>query len=181
MADVETPTSEEPESKTPHAGGRPRLFNTVEELENKITAYFDKCDPHKENRLVEAGVNGRGETIFEQRDIMTEQKPYTMSGLARHIGIDRATLLNYGKKDEFFGTIEAARERCHEFAETQLYGRAATGAAFSLKNNWGWKDRQELTGAEGAPLMPIGLDSAILARMQERGKTPPSSADDSGK
>jgi hypothetical protein len=181
MTDVETPApAVEEEGKTPHAGGRPLLFETVKELEDSITAYFDWCDPHKERRLVDSGVNGRGETIFMERDIMTEQKPYTMSGLARHIGIDRDTLLNYGKKNQFFGTIQKARERCHEFAESQLYGRAATGAAFSLKNNWGWKDRQELTGAEGAPLMPIGLDSAILARMQDRGDTPPVAAEDSG-
>lgn len=180
MTDSIKPEPTEQEDKTPHAGGRPLLFKSAQELEDRITSYFDRCDPHKENRLIEDGVNGRGETIFSQRDIMTEQKPYTMSGLARHIGIDRATLLNYGKKEEFFSTIEGARERCHEFAETQLYGRAATGAAFSLKNNWGWKDRQELTGADGVSLVPIGLDSAILARMKDRGETSQVAADDSG-
>ncbi|PYE14056.1 DNA-packaging protein gp3 [Williamsia limnetica] len=84
---------------------------------------------------------------------MTEQQPYTVSGLARALGVDRDTLVNYKKRDEFFGTVNAAYHRCHEYAESQFYGRAVTGAAFSLKNNWGWKDRQELTGAEGAPLM----------------------------
>ena len=46
--------------------------------------------------------------------------PYTVSGLARALGISRQTLLDYSKRDEFLDTIEAARERCHEFAEKQL-------------------------------------------------------------
>jgi len=102
------------------------------------------CDPHTQRRVVDCGINESGETIWREREIMTEQKPYTMSGLARAIGLSRQTLLDYGKKDEFMDTIAAARERCHEFAESQLYGRAATGASFSLKNNWGWKDRSEV-------------------------------------
>lgn len=162
------PKNEQPvEAK--HPGGRPLKFKSVEELDQAISAYFDMCDPHTEQRVVEAGVNERGETIFVKRAVLTEQQPYTVSGLARALGIDRDTLINYKKRDEFFGTVQKAYQRCHEYAEKQLYGRAATGAAFSLKNNWGWKDRQELTGADGAPLMPVALDPAVLQRMTEHG------------
>jgi hypothetical protein len=170
--------TQEPEDKNPV--GRPLKYKTVEELDRAISAYFDMCDPHTQRRVVDCGINEKGETIWREREVMTEQQPYTVSGLARSLGIDRDTLINYKKRDEFFGSVNAAYQRCHEYAESQLYGRSATGAAFSLKNNWGWKDRQELTGAEGAPLMPIGLDSAILARMQDRGETPPVAAEDSG-
>jgi hypothetical protein len=145
--------------------GRPLKFKAVEELDQAITSYFDRCDPHVEQRLVDGGVNQNGETIWLKRGVLTEQQPYTVAGLARALGIDRDTLINYKKRDEFFGSVQAAYERCHEFAEQQLYGKSASGASFSLKNNWGWKDRQELTGAEGAPLMPVGLDSAILERL----------------
>ncbi|MGB3822439.1 MAG: terminase small subunit [Rhodococcus qingshengii] len=161
-------------------GGRPLKFTTVEDLQAAIDGYFYMQDPHTEDRLVESGVTEAGETIFLKRKVMTDPKPYTVSGLARALGIHRETLINYGERDEFSDSVRAAYERCHEFAETQLYSRNSSGASFSLKNNWGWKDRQELTGAEGAPLMPIGLDSAILARMQDRGETPPVAAEDSG-
>lgn len=78
MAD--TPTSERAEER--NKGGRPLKFKTVDELQVAIDSYFDACDPHLESRLVESGINERGETIFAQRKVMTEQKPYTVSGLA---------------------------------------------------------------------------------------------------
>ncbi|MHD0307370.1 terminase small subunit [Rhodococcus erythropolis] len=173
---MEEQTPQEEKNK----GGRPLKYQTVEELDLAIQNYFAECDPHTTKALVETGRDGQGNMLFDTRTILTEQKPYTVSGLARALGIDRDTLVNYKKRDEYFGSVSAAYARCHEYAESQLYGRSATGAAFSLKNNWGWKDRQELTGAEGAPLMPIGLDSAILARMQDRGETPPVTTEDSG-
>lgn len=125
-------------------GGRPLKFKTVEELDQAIQSYFDMCDPHLEERLVESGMNDKGETIFMRRKVMTEQQPYTVSGLARAIGLTREGILGYKERDGFSDSIQAAYERCHEWAEKQLYGRAATGAAFSLKNNWGWRDRQEI-------------------------------------
>lgn len=163
-----------------HPGGRPLKYKSVAELDAAITAYFDECDPHIAKRMVETGTKADGETLFELRNVMTEQKPYTVSGLARAMGIDRDTLVNYRNRDEYFGSVSAGYERVHEYTEAQLFGKSSTGAMFSLKNNWTWRDRQELTGAEGTPLMPIGLDSAILARMQDRGETPPVTADDSG-
>ena len=47
------------------------------------------------------GVNANGETMFDTRKVLTEQKPYTTSGLARAMGIDRKTPLDYQTKDEF--------------------------------------------------------------------------------
>lgn len=127
-----------------HAGGRPLSYGTVGELDQAVRSYFNECDPHIAKRMVENGVNELGETIWTLREIMTIQKPYTMSGLARHLGIDRKTLVNYAKMEQFFLTVEAARERVHEFAEEQLYGKSASGAQFVLKNNFDWKDKSEI-------------------------------------
>lgn len=140
MANKNEPTTDQPKNPV----GRPLSYGTVGELEQAIKSYFDDCDPHIQPRMVENGRNDRGETIWIKREVMTEQKPYTMSGLARHLGIDRKTLLNYSKIEQFFPTISTARERVHEFAEGQLYTRNATGAAFSLKNNFDWRDRSEI-------------------------------------
>lgn len=139
---MDTKATQTPEEK--HAGGRPLSYATVGELEQAVKNYFDDCDPHIEKRTVENGINQRGETIWITREVMTEQKPYTMSGLARHLEIDRKTLLNYSKMEQFFPTISAARERVHEFAESQLYSRNATGAQFNLKNNFDWRDKSEV-------------------------------------
>lgn len=161
----------ENEDTPKHAGGRPLKFKTVEELDLAIRAYFDMCDPHTEQRVVEAGVNERGETIFVKRAVLTEQQPYTVSGLARALGISRETLINYKDRDQFSDSIHAAYERCHEWAEKQLYSRAATGAAFSLKNNWGWRDRSEhaLTDPDGNPVKAVVeiIDSGAATDRQD--------------
>lgn len=114
-----------------HAGGRPPKFETVEELDQAIRAYFDLCDPHIETRMVDAGVNQRGETIWQKREVMTEQQPYTVSGLARALGMTREMLVQYKRKEKFSDSILSAYERCHEYAEKQLYLlRNANGAVF---------------------------------------------------
>jgi DNA-binding XRE family transcriptional regulator len=123
----EVKTSTE-ETKPKHAGGRPLLFETVEDLETKVEEYFKYC---------------------EEKD-----KPLTISGLALAIGCDRRTIVNYSNKEEYFPTIKKARQMCERFAEEYLFsGKNIAGAIFNLKNNYDWKDRTEtdLTTA-GKPL-----------------------------
>lgn len=138
MADKET--QEEPKRRV----GRPLRYETLAELEQAITAYFNDCDPHLTKRMVETGATGEGEAMFGLRNVMTEQRPYTMSGLAHALKISRQTLLDYGDRPEYLDTIEDAKERVHRYTEEQLFGKSSTGAAFSLKNNWNWRDKQEL-------------------------------------
>ena len=86
----------------PNKVGRPLLFKTVKEVEDKINEYFNYCD----NRLI----NGYDNKTNEQFAYISPE-PYTMSGLAYYLGIDRKTLLNYSKKEEFFPTIKRARNK----------------------------------------------------------------------
>lgn len=126
----------EPKNK----GGRPLIFKTAKELQDKIEEYFDWCD----NRTREV-YNEKLGTIT-----VLNPAPYTMSGLARKLGIDRTTLVNYSKKDKFFNTIREAREKVHEDVETRLMDtKNEKGAIFNLKNNFGWKDKQELDHTTG--------------------------------
>ena len=85
----------------------------------KIDAYFQHCDDKNE--------------------------PETITGLAVWLDTTRRTLLDYEEKDEFSHTVKKAKQRCEAFAEKQLYRKQGqvAGAIFSLKNNWGWKDRQD--------------------------------------
>lgn len=99
--------------------GRPLKYRSKKKLETAIDDYFMCCD--------------------------TNERPYTMSGLAVHLGIDRTTLINYGKREQFFDTIKKARDRIESYAEEQLYmNKHTAGVIFNLKNNFGWKDRAEL-------------------------------------
>jgi DNA-binding XRE family transcriptional regulator len=123
--------------------GRPLKIQSVEELAQKIEEYFGNCDPH----IIKIKVRKEridGTAYWAEDETISEQRPYTMSGLAHALGISRQTLLDYGERGEFLDTIEDAKERVHRFAEEQLFGKASSGAAFSLKNNWGWKERQEV-------------------------------------
>lgn len=163
--------------------GRPLKFKTVDELEQAIRSYFDMCDPHIEERMVDGGVNQKGQTIWVKREVMTEQRPYGIVGLALALGVTRQTLLNYGEREEFFDTVDLARTRCEAFWETRLDSPYAAGAKFNLGNNYNgkyqlWSEKQILAGDPDAPLMPIGLDTAILNR-RTNGPTPPSTKTDS--
>ena len=62
------------------SAGRPLKYKSVDELEKAIDQYYTDCQK--------------------------QMRPYTMSGLAVALGIDRKTLLNYSKKDDFFPTIK---------------------------------------------------------------------------
>ncbi len=102
-----------------NAGGRPRQYKTVEEMQEVIDCYFDDC---KEN-----------------------ESPVTVSGLALALDLSRQGLLNYEGRDEFVDTIKRAKQRVEIALETHLLiGRNVTGAIFNLKNNFGWKDKHEV-------------------------------------
>lgn len=99
--------------------GRPRAFKNVEEVKSKIDAYFNYCEE--------------------------KEKPYTMSGLAYYLEIDRRTLLNYSKNEEFFPLIKKARDRVQMQLEEGLYRLGNnSGIIFNLKNNFDWKDKVEV-------------------------------------
>ena len=101
--------------------GRPKIFNDVKEVEEKINAYFNYCEE--------------------------KEKPYTMSGLSYYLGISRQTLVNYSNQDQFFDTIKKARDRVQmQLEENALSNKAnPTFTIFNLKNNFDWKDKIEQT------------------------------------
>lgn len=123
-------------------GGRPMLYDNVEDLQKDIQAYFDSCWQYKFNKDGEVVVDEYGNPIWMQTI------PYTMSGLALAIGMDRRTLLNYEKRDEFFPTINEARKIVERYAETRLYDKdGVNGAKFNLQNNFkDWEDKRKIDG-----------------------------------
>ncbi len=99
-------------------GGRPAKYNNKEELQNKIDNYFKQCD--------------------------NENEPYTVTGLGLALDMSRQDLINYSNKEEFFDTIKKAKQKVENYLEKRLIkDSSATGIIFNLKNNYGWKDKQE--------------------------------------
>ena len=98
--------------------GRPAKYEAKEELQEKIDNYFKKCDLEKE--------------------------PYTVTGLGLALDMSRQDLINYSNKEEFFDTIKNAKQKVENYLEKRLINdSSATGIIFNLKNNYGWKDKQE--------------------------------------
>ncbi|MCJ8293566.1 MAG: DNA-packaging protein [Colwellia sp.] len=109
--------------------GKPLAFKTVEELEDKVEAFFTSDDAHIINFK-----EGQEEKIYAP----------TMSGLALFLDVDRKTITNYSNKEEYFPTIRKARARIESHLEKKLYGNNVTGLIFNLKNNFDWKDKSEV-------------------------------------
>lgn len=95
-------------------------YKTQEQLQKGIDEYFNRCDE--------------------------ENKPYTISGLAYSLGVDRRTLVNYSNRDLFFSQIKNAKQRVQaQLEENALMGKGnAVFTIFNLKNNYGWKDQTEV-------------------------------------
>lgn len=95
-------------------------YKTEAQFQKMIDEYFAKCDK--------------------------EGRPYTMCGLALHMGIDRYTLVRYGEKDLFAPLVKKAKARVEQQLEESLYRLGNnSGVIFNLKNNYGWRDQVEVT------------------------------------
>ena len=125
--------------------GRPKKFKSAEELQKKIDEYFNSCYMpllDKEGNIV---TNNSGEPIVRQF------RPYTMAGLADSLDMNRRTLINYNKDEEFYEVIEKAKRKCEIYAEERLFDKdGVKGAMFSLTNNYkDWANKQEVEGKIG--------------------------------
>lgn len=99
--------------------GKPLKYKTVEEMQVLIDGYFKKQ--------------------------VDNEKPLTVTGLARALGMTRQGLVEYEARDGFGDAIKEAKMIVQEFSEETLYtARNPVGAIFNLKNNWGWKDKHEV-------------------------------------
>lgn len=117
------------------AGGRPKLWNTKEELEKAINGFWDYC---------------------EQKQVVP-----TLSRLAVFCDCDRSTLRDYSSDDEFSPTIKKAKTMIESYQEEFLFsGKSVAGAIFSLKNNYGWEDKtqqeQNILGEIKLPVVKWG-------------------------
>ena len=134
-----------------HAGGRPRKFQSVEEMSVAIDAYFVECDERVVAEVTKIGVVD-----------VPKPCPYTMSGLAETIGISRRGLMDYKAREdeygiEFLPTITQARARVEHNLEERMYDGvgSARGHEFGLKNNFDWTDKREVSNTGDVTLTVV--------------------------
>lgn len=123
-------------------GGRPPMYKTKEEIQEKIDAYFKECEGTPL-------LDGEGNAITDKygNPIIRGARPLTITGLALALGFNsRQALLNYQDKQEFNDTITRAKARVEQYAEERLYDKdGSNGAKFSLANNFeGWREKQQI-------------------------------------
>lgn len=93
--------------------GRPRIYDSVDELDEACEKYFEECG-----------------------------KP-TVTGLTLYLGFaDKTTLYDYRDRAEFSHSIKKALTRIENYHESRLSENNVTGAIFALKN-MGWRDKVE--------------------------------------
>jgi len=112
--------------------GRPRKFDTVEQLEEMIETYFESC----------FGIDDKGNRI--------QIRPITLEGLAYDLNCDRKTIWNYkGMKDsnkqDYFPAIKRAIDRCQvALIEHSLTAKNPAGAIWLGCNNYDYVQKVEL-------------------------------------
>lgn len=122
--------------------GRPPMYKTKEEIQEKIDAYFKDC----EGELL---LDAEGNPMLDKygNAVRVGVRPLTITGLALALGFNtRQSLLNYQGKEEFVDTILRAKAKIEQYAEERLFDKdGSNGAKFSLANNFeGWKEKQSI-------------------------------------
>jgi len=103
--------------------GRPRLYQTPEEFDAKVDAYYQYCQDREE--------------------------PITWTGLARFLGFSsRQSIDEYLNYEGFSDSVKRAKLLVEWSYECRLFGPNAAGPIFALKN-MGWTDKQEIDHRSG--------------------------------
>lgn len=141
-------------------GGRPLKFKSVEELQEKIDAYFKSCWVQKYDMFGNPLFVKNAKGVKTEEPIMVQFRPYTITGLAVFLDTTRDVLIDYEAKKKFSNAIEKAKQKCQSYAEEALFvGKNPTGAMFNLKNNYGWRDKTETDLTTGGDkLEPVKID-----------------------
>ena len=133
---------------------------TPEKLEKAVKKYFKSIS--REVTVTEKLSTGQkdkdGHTIYEDvpvknslgKEMKTIQYliPPTVGGLADFLGIHRDTWNAYCKDPAFSDTTTYAQGRMHAYLEQEMLtrsGKDLKGVLFNLENNYGYKDRVEVT------------------------------------
>lgn len=113
--------------------GRPRMFQSPEEFEQRVYEYQEHCKESKE--------------------------PVTWTGLALFLGLStRQSIDNYLEYPEFVDVAKKAKSFVEWHYEMRLHGNSPTGAIFALKN-MGWADKSQLdVESPGGTMSPKGMN-----------------------
>lgn len=123
---------QEPKQEKKNKGGRPRAFNSPEEMQVLIDEYFEIKSGHKKMVIL------RNETVV----YVPDPEPVHIAGLCAYLGITYDTLGEYQKREGFSEPITRAKLMCEEYAVNMCF-KGNNKADFVLQNNFKWRNRAE--------------------------------------
>lgn len=147
-------------SKENNKVGRPPMYETPEEMQEKIDQYF--IDGMKKRKVL---------TGKPPNQISVEIECPTITGLVLYLGFcDRSAFYAYENKPEFKHTIKKARTLIENVYE-ELMQLGSTTAIFALKN-MGWKDKQDIehSGNIGNIVVDNQRTASILEDQKKKGQ-----------
>lgn len=133
---------------------------TPEKLDKEVKKYFRSIS--REITVMETKPTGerddKGHIIYKEvpviNDLGKEMKtiqyliPPTVGGLCDFLGIHRDTWNAYCNNPEYSDTTTRVRGRMHAYLEQEMLtrpGKDLKGILFNLENNYGYKERVEMT------------------------------------
>lgn len=138
--------------------GRPKKYGSGKVLEAAVEAYFDSIsyrvpvvvttatgevdeegNAKVVTKMLREGADGVGAPVTQRKYL----EPPSVAALCLYLGISRDTWAEYGRSAAMAAAVERTRARLEAYLVAQLEGRHVQGVIFNLKNNYGWKDKQE--------------------------------------
>lgn len=157
--------------------GRPHRWENVEDLEAEIQSYFDSCFEQRFRQVKTK--NGEEEEYIDEpildregNPTYTQIRPFTVTGLAVHLGTTRQRLLDYENNEErpeFRDAIKNAKQIIENYSDEALYRQSqVAGVIFSLKNNFKWIDRTETDiTSKNEKIMPGVIETKAADILEE--------------
>lgn len=113
---------------------RPTKFNDANELQKKIDKFFSDC---KKEGIIPT-VTGLAVALDTSRKVILDYENYCEHD-------DKLKSLDDSVKRDISNTIKRAKARIEsEYEQQLLSAKNPAGAIFTLKNNYGWVDKQEV-------------------------------------
>lgn len=160
--------------------GRPRKYETAKQLRAAVERYFasityerDTIIHRRELSEDEKGnpiVKETPEILLDKQGKPVKETVYleepSVAGLRLHLGVSKSTWAGYAEDEEMAPVVALVRDRMEARLEELLTTRnSVQGVVFNLKNNYGWKDKQEVTQTN------VGMSvEEYLARLEQDGK-----------
>jgi len=154
----------------PGLGGRPLMFQSLSELEERIEKYFASCWEHYHVPIKDKDENIiRWEPQFDKdgNPLMQLKERPTITGLALALGTTRVTLIDYeNRKNEFSDVVAWAKtviEHYYEKGVAEGDIHPAVGI-FALKN-FKWTDIVQInTNTQPDQLTPDDIKRQLMEK-----------------